>query len=293
MVLHVIWNSTCNIYSLETHHTNLDLFSAIEAIALFALDGCTEGADLSGNHLHAELSGTWPLEGPTGLHTSATYFRSDEQSYGYINNTGVLDTKYAISILVHIYPETDGTLVYFGDERNGMTLTLLNKEISFSYYETDVNNVKTETKVTKTINKYEQWYYVAAMYDYNAQELRLSVNGDVSVENKPRMELPTDTDYYFGIDAQFSNSYAGRMSCLQIYDRALDAQEILDKEICPSGVGSGVEGRIILVSHFLVSFDGQHLAYRNWEMAQPRQSVQISVYCPYDWILGRQWDTLA
>ena len=217
----------------------------MEAIVLYALDGCTEGADLSVNRLHARLFNTWPVEGPTGEHAGATYLQKDKLSYGYINNTeGILHTEYAITVLLHVYPETDGTLVYFGDDTSNLTLSLADNELRFRYIATDENGGVTETEVKSlAMNAYDQWYYVAATYDYNAEQLRLSVNGAVVAAALPRVTLPTDRDVYFGIGMELTDSFAGRMSCLQVYDRALDAAEITEKEQCPSGVGSGVEGK--------------------------------------------------
>ena len=210
---------------------------------MFAFDGCTEGSDLSTHKNNANLFKTWPVDGPTGLHAGATYFQKDELSYGIVKNTGSLNTKYSITFLVHIYPETDGTLIYFGDENRGLRLTLSAGELTFMIFDT-VNNLTSELKVSGSIKDMNKWHYVAAIYDFNVPEIRLSIDGKVEKTPSQDRILPTDTEnVYFGINSQLLESYAGRISCVQIYDRALPGDEITEKEDCPSGVGSEVEGK--------------------------------------------------
>ena len=79
------------------------------------------------------------------------------------------------------------------------------------------------------------YFQIAGTYDINSGTMMLYVNGEEGQSSSyaDPQELETNHDVLIG--GSDSMLYSGLMSCLIIYDRPLQAEEMQDMSVCPYG----------------------------------------------------------
>ena len=82
--------------------------------------------------------------------------------------------------------------------------------------------------------KLNKWNQVGASYDSNTGVAQLWHDGKmVKSRNIGQVDLATDQNIRLGACDNDERYFEGKMSCLQIYDRALKEKEIGELRVCP------------------------------------------------------------
>lgn len=172
------------------------------------------------------------VSGPGGTDNGATMFIGATGSQVKIENIAMLDTTYSLSIFLNVYADETGSIVNYGNERSvGLYYDKASSEIVFRLVKRNTTQMFLELKTKLDAKK---WYHVGGTYNYNTGLARLFVDGKQGdVSSTPRTDmLATDSAIYLGAIGTVTDNFKGRVSCLQIFDRPLQLNEIDDLKKC-------------------------------------------------------------
>ena len=206
--------------------------------------------DVSGNENHALVS---CVKLDTGLHqvTGGSYaFRGQPMSYIEIPNNGALDVRKAVTIAMYVYITTDsnGPLVewmYPGVFENyGIHIYAFKGGIFYvNYVKRASMSFRTE-KLSWTMKR-NTWNYIATSYSVITGEAKIYHNGKTVVSKYiGKYELETSRSIRIGARDKTGNQmFAGKMTCLQIYDDVINVEDIFTtvKDRCKLPGKSSVE----------------------------------------------------
>ena len=126
-----------------------------------------------------------------------------------------------------IYPEGVGPIVHYSLFGWGTHLwvSTLSQLYWFTHYRRTINN---GNPISSDELKASQWNYIAATYDYSTGMSALWIGGR-KVQEKiiGKYEITIDQPIRMGAASADSRYLKGRISCFQIYDRALAEYEII------------------------------------------------------------------
>lgn len=78
-----------------------------------------------------------------------------------------------------------------------------------------------------SVSLQNKWQYIGVSFSYNTGMATLWIDGkDVQIKYLGKFELSTDHDIRIGGGQGKGDSFQGRISCLQIYNRALTKNEV-------------------------------------------------------------------
>ena len=166
------------------------------------------------------------VSGPDNKENGATMFIGAEESQVKIENIAKLDTKYSLSIFVIVYVEESGSVVNYGIDRGlGLYYNKTNGEIVFRVVKRNTTDLIAEVKAKVDAKK---WYHVGGTYDYNTGKTCMYIDNKLeAVSDTPKQDmLATDSTVYLGTIGMVTDEFKGRMSCLQIFNRAVEEAEI-------------------------------------------------------------------
>ena len=210
-----------------------DIFpSASYPLGKFALTGCAGVIDLMGLGAITSLNNTIIESGPDNTQNGATMFTGAAESQVKIENIAKLDTKYSLSVFLNVYVEESGSVVNYGTDRGvGLYYDKTNGEVVFRVVKRNTTDLIAEVKAKVDAKK---WYHVGGTYDYNTGKTYLYIDNKleaVSDTTKQDM-LATDSSIYLGAIEWVTNKFKGRISCLQMFDRAVEEAEIDNLKKC-------------------------------------------------------------
>ena len=166
----------------------------------------------------------------TNVFDGATQFNGSSLSYFEVGAADVFDTTYHLTIVVHVFASAPGDLVQFSD--GGAVLRIVDfgdLALEFMLKERDgINSIV----VLQPAFPIDTWTHVAAVYDYDAGEAVIYVDGvrsTASSFSSPSTEIQTTGVLIVG------QSFVGALHCLSIFDRALDSSEVAGSAVCPLG----------------------------------------------------------
>ena len=176
------------------------------------------------------------VTGPSGKENTAYKFAGIGTSYINIPTFQHINTRTSITILVWIFQtgQAGSVFEYLNSSRveshSPRTYSVelhTSRTNSFSAQFVKPNG-KLVSLTNNAVNLVNQWHYVGVSYDHNSGTATLWVNGkDVQQMSLEKMELSTDRDIQIGSGQGKGDSFQGRISCLQIYDRALTREEVI------------------------------------------------------------------
>ena len=177
-------------------------------------------------------------DGPGGKPGGSCAFSGSQSSYIQIPKDDRLDTRYSITLLAMVFPdETAGPIVQFSPPGSyGTHFWVVNSGTTLFFRITRRGDYLQTTILSSALLKPRQWFYVGATYDYSTGVVRNWIDGKM-VGEVPigSMELSTDQFIRIGSGAIPADvrTFKGRISCLQIYNRALTQEEIVAaKDAC-------------------------------------------------------------
>ena len=206
------------------------LLAASSLVGLFPLDECSRGDDLSeyGGKVDT-ATGAFEGRGPNDWLYAVLQF-GDEATGARLSNSGVLDTKYSLTIAAFVYPEDDMgvvNVVAFGSDAAGVTLSLVNGRVKFRVARRDGVSAPPEVVLADDPLPLEEWSHVVAVYNYATGTADVYVNGNATatLDVGPRL-IRTGGRVLVG-------GAMMRLACLQLYNRALNASEVAPTMNCP------------------------------------------------------------
>lgn len=203
-----------------------------DAQAVFALNAISGLKDISGkNNPSGVVQMEMPLApGPYGLVNGSYKFVNQPASYIEFPNNGKLDTRTSTTILFWIFIEgidvTSSIVSYVllneSTPNWGVSLMMETKTPLLVLPSRGSDQNWTVVQNTKAKLSANNWHYLAASYNYTSGMGSLWVNGTM-VAQKYVGIYELDTVGSFLIEP-----FSGRVSCLQIYAKALSMPMIRD-----------------------------------------------------------------
>ncbi|XP_065639355.1 uncharacterized protein LOC100203426 isoform X11 [Hydra vulgaris] len=185
--------------------------------------------------------------GPTGLKDDAFLFKGNRSSYIEIPNDGKLDVKHSLTILANIYPMgEDGPIINFKRDGWGVHLWQFSKTQLFVRFVTREGKMSMQPLGTRVL-QLNKWNQVGATYDKSSGVAQLWHDGKmVKSRNIGQVDLLTNAPIRLGAREGDDRFFKGKIACIQIYDRALSADQIGEVKHCPkqSKESESVENRI-------------------------------------------------
>ncbi|XP_065670481.1 uncharacterized protein LOC100203426 isoform X30 [Hydra vulgaris] len=172
--------------------------------------------------------------GPTGLKDDAFLFKGNRSSYIEIPNDGKLDVKHSLTILANIYPMgEDGPIINFKRDGWGVHLWQFSKTQLFVRFVTREGKMSMQPLGTRVL-QLNKWNQVGATYDKSSGVAQLWHDGKmVKSRNIGQVDLLTNAPIRLGAREGDDRFFKGKISCIQIYDRALSADQIGEVKHCP------------------------------------------------------------
>ena len=198
----------------------------VRALAIYPLTRRTRGRDvgLFGNP-PGILGYVRLATGPDGRPDTSFQFYGRRNSYIRFPNRGRLDTKYSFTLLAWVYPNGVGPIFRYGVDfsvcrSHGLCLRLFPR---------GSRNVRVRPLKTGRVIRYRKWQYLGATYQQKTGEAMIFVDGRlVARQRLRRIVLGTNVAAMMG--AGGGRYFRGRISCMQVYGRALTVRQIIKRK---------------------------------------------------------------
>ena len=167
--------------------------------------------------------------GPDGRSGGSYAFAGTAQSYIEIPGGSLLDTRYSISILLHVYPEAVGPLVHFERGGNIWAVHLWLLATTGIYWVIENRYSPGQYKYfSRRVLTMREWNFFAVTYDYNTELSAIWKDGKkVGEINAGKMEISTNNPIRIAAKPNDNRYFKGRICCIQFYNRALSQEEII------------------------------------------------------------------
>lgn len=198
-------------------------------LAVYPLDGKRRGGDISrSRNPSATLIGVRYRQGPDGRRDGSTQFYGRRNSYVEIPNTGKLDARYSITVLIWVYNEgRSGIVLNYNPNRRGFQLRMISRRVLQVVI---VERTRRRTITVRTRGrfiKYKAWNYIGVTYNEGSQVVTVWVNSKVVVTKRiGRVQLDTRKPIRLGGQRGNREYFRGRLFCLQLYSVALSRKQI-------------------------------------------------------------------
>lgn len=200
----------------------------MRAVGLYPLNALVKARDISiSRNPSGRLRHVRPAPGPDGYRGTAYQFYGNRNSYIDLPNRGKLDTKRSITILAQIFHSgRHGPIVHYNKKHWGVHLWMIKPRTLYVHFTKRRNRGATASLLSATVQP-NRWQYVGTTYDYKTGVAKLYVNGRVVARKRiGRFKLATNYPIRVGSKIGDGRHFKGRISCIQIYNRALTARQI-------------------------------------------------------------------
>ena len=158
-------------------------------------------------------------------------FHGRNDSYIEVPRSPALDTKWSITILFYIFPiSSSGPIINYKVDGSGVQIwqlpgtTAAKNQIMVRF---NKRSLRYTTKLQMECLEVKNWNYIGASYDYDSGIARLYKNGqELQGVRIGKTTIGTQFDIRLGAIKYMTDYFNGKLSCLQIYERALSAEEI-------------------------------------------------------------------
>ena len=200
-------------------------------LAVYALDFKRRGRDLSqSRNLTATLVGIRYSQGPDGRRDGSTQFYGRRNSYVEIPNTGRLDARYSITVLIWVFNEgRSGIILNYGRRRNGFQLRMIRQRVLQVLIVRRTRKTIITAQTRGRVMKYRAWNYAGVTYDERSQTVTVWVNMKAVLTRRiGRVQLETKKVIRLGGLIGRRDYFRGRLFCLQLYSVALYRKQIAE-----------------------------------------------------------------
>ena len=176
--------------------------------------------------------------GLDGKEGGSYQFAGNIGSYIEFPNNGRLDVKHSITILCWVYPQsTAGPLFSYSVSDNWGVLFWMTKGQLFAMFSRRDHQHTRYLFYDALALAFNQWHHVGCSYDFISGEANLWLNGQsvLKMNIGKEIELATQDEVRIGAVHMEKRYFRGRITDVQVYDVALNAEQIKAVE----GVGQG------------------------------------------------------
>lgn len=173
------------------------------------------------------MSNVRPAPGPDGRRGTSFEFLGKKNSFIEFPNLGKLDTRTSITILAWIYHQgRAGPIFNYHPSAWGVHFWMVGRRALFVRFTKRRTKDFTAALVSKTVKR-SRWQYVGASYDHATGTAKLFVGGRMVAKKRiGRIRLATNYPVRMGVRVGDGRYFRGRISCLQVYDVALNTRQI-------------------------------------------------------------------
>lgn len=202
------------------------VLAPVRALAIYPLRRQTRAKDVG---LYGNPPGIQgyvkPARGPDGRRDTSYQFFSRRNSYIRFPNRGRLDAKYSITLLAWIYPEGEGPIFRYGVDFSVSS----GRGLSMQIFPRTSRTIRVRPLRARRVIRYRKWQYAGVTYDQRTGDTRIYVNGRLVARKRLRRVL-LRTNIPATMGAGGGRYFRGRISCMQVYGRALTLRQILTRK---------------------------------------------------------------
>ena len=169
--------------------------------------------------------------GPDGRPRGSYYFYGRHSSYIQFPNRGRLDTKRSITLLAWIYHQgRAGPIFNYMPNGWGVHFWMVSPKMLFARFTKRRGRRFSRAVMSRTVTP-NRWQFVGATYDSRTGRAKLFVNNRFTVNlYVGRFRLATNYPVRMGARIGDRRYFRGRISCMQVFDRALTRRQILRRK---------------------------------------------------------------
>jgi len=184
-----------------------------------------------GGNLPGIIKNVVPGAGPFNKSGHSLSFSGTSDSYIEFPNNGNLDVKNSISLLAWVLPKTAGPIFNYKTDGWGVNFWMARPRKLFARF-VDRDQKALPRAVKSTHIKPNKWNYVGAIYDQNSGLASLWIHGKQEDEQYiGNITLATNYPVRMGARIGDKRNFSGRISCMQVYNVALNQQQISDAKV--------------------------------------------------------------
>ncbi|XP_078602190.1 uncharacterized protein LOC144876595 isoform X2 [Branchiostoma floridae x Branchiostoma japonicum] len=200
-----------------------------DPVGLWPLNAQYGASDITGNGNDGVATGTRLVPGPYGNVNGAFLFSGTANSYIDIPNNGGLDVRSSYTILAHIYPTGEaGPIFNYVGNNNQWAVHLWQTGPQDLFMRTVGRDGHFSPAVGAAVLRQDAWNYVGGTYDSSTGVASLWINGE-RVGQKMIGVSSVASQYPVRVAKRDGDGriYAGRIACLQLYNFAMTADQIV------------------------------------------------------------------
>lgn len=169
--------------------------------------------------------------GPDKKPYGSYQFLGRPDSYIEFPNRGKIDTKRSITLLAWIYHQGQaGPIFNYKPNGWGVHFWMVSPRTLFVRFTRRGRLRSTKSVMSRRVLP-GRWQFVGASYNQRTGQAKLFVNGRFTATTYiGRIRLATNYPVRMGARVGDRRYFKGRISCMQVYDRALTAKQILRRK---------------------------------------------------------------
>ena len=199
---------------------------------MYPLSSRTRGRDISRyRNPSGYLRSVRLSPGPDGRPRGSYYFYGRSTSYIQFPNRGRLDTKRSITLLAWIYHQgNSGPIFNYMPNGCGVHFWMISRRTLFARFTRRRGRRFTSALGSNRVVP-GRWQFVGATYNQRTGRAKLFVNNRFTTRKYVgRFRLATNYPVRMGARIGDRRYFRGKISCMQVFDRALNRRQILRRK---------------------------------------------------------------
>ena len=205
------------------------------SLAVYPLDKKRGGIDITGRNPSARFKGTVFDDGPDGRKQGSTKLSGNGNSYVLIPNTGKLDPRYTITVLIWVYPvRSTGIVLTYNPSRTGFQLRIISPRKLLLEMVERTRRTTIRVSTPRPVIERKIWNYIGVTYSKKSKTVTFWVNAKaIATTVIGKVELDTRRSIRLGGYRGSRDFFKGLLSCLQVYSFELTSRQIEEaKKMC-------------------------------------------------------------
>lgn len=201
-------------------------------MAVYPLNRNTQAKDISfSRNPHGILGRVRYAPGPDNSNGGSIEFYGRSSSYIQFPNRGKIDTRQSITLLAWIYHTgRAGPIFNYMPNGWGVHLWMVSPRTLFARFTRRKRRRFTAAVYSRSVLP-RKWQFVGATYSYRTGVVRLFLNSKfVASKRIGRFRLATNYPVRMGARIGDRRYFKGRISCMQVYNQALNRNQILVRQ---------------------------------------------------------------
>lgn len=206
-------------------------------VAVYPFNNETGVKDVSPHRGEGISKGTLFSQGIPGELGGSIEVQGHSDSYIELTNTGNLDTKVSITILLYVYPlGSPGPIVNYKRDGHGVQIyeTSSDGNGTLGARINPRDSGKYQPEVKARILRFNEWQFIGVTYNGSSGVVKLWHEGQAVASRRYDRLADIATQFVVRIGTRQGNSgecFSGRLACLQFYSTALNVLQIKNARI--------------------------------------------------------------